>query len=50
MHRNLSASLRKPGHYRGSGLLASAVQRLARVSLAVAFLWMMTAWAMGWWP
>ncbi|WP_158238544.1 hypothetical protein [Pollutimonas subterranea] len=49
MHQNFTASSSKPGHYRGSGLLASSVQRLARVSIAVAFLWMLTAWAMGWW-
>jgi len=49
MHQNLSAPSSKPRPYRGSALLASCGQRLARVSVAVAFLWVLTAWAMGWW-
>jgi hypothetical protein len=43
-----SVSQRKRNPYRGSGLLASAGQRCARVAVAVAALWVLTAWGMGW--
>jgi len=46
LFRHFSAA---PRSYRGSALLASAMGRMLRVLAAVAFLWGMTAWAMGWW-
>jgi len=44
-----SSSQRAPGRYRGSALLASCWARMARVALAVALLWALTGWALGWW-
>ncbi|NYT82692.1 hypothetical protein H0A70_14480 [Alcaligenaceae bacterium] len=34
--------------HRGSALLASCVQRMACMLAAVALLWLLTGWAMGW--
>ncbi|MGA0583542.1 hypothetical protein ACWKWV_03610 [Castellaniella ginsengisoli] len=39
----------RPGRYRGSSLLLSAGQRMRRAALAVAFLWLLTGWALQWW-
>ncbi|MDY0309991.1 MAG: hypothetical protein RBR29_09435 [Castellaniella sp.] len=41
--------LSKRGRYRGSSLLLSAGQRMRRAALAVAFLWLLTGWALQWW-
>ncbi|MDS1140186.1 hypothetical protein RE432_07030 [Pusillimonas sp. SM2304] len=49
MHRSPSSTAGGSRRYRGSALLSSSVQRMARVLLAVLFLWMLTGWAMGWW-
>ncbi|MEO9121712.1 MAG: hypothetical protein ABI228_01795 [Burkholderiaceae bacterium] len=35
--------------YRGSALLASCGERISHMLIAVAFLWGLTSWAMGWW-
>lgn len=45
----LSSLFSRPGRYRGSSLLMSAGQRMRRAALAVAFLWLLTGWALQWW-
>ncbi|MFT0545038.1 hypothetical protein ACMHYO_01625 [Allopusillimonas ginsengisoli] len=45
----IKPAFRSSRPYRGSALLSSCWQRAARVSVAVAFLWLMSGWAMGWW-
>ncbi|MGB6102359.1 MAG: hypothetical protein WBF88_00730 [Pusillimonas sp.] len=49
MHRSSSSLASGARRYRGSALLASCLQRVAKVSLAVLFMWALTSWAMGWW-
>ncbi|NYT38075.1 hypothetical protein [Allopusillimonas soli] len=48
MFRNQASAARGARRYQGSALLASSISRVTRVALAVAGLWLLTAWALGW--
>lgn len=49
MFRSLLPVSRSARPYYGSALLSSCWRRAARVSVPVGFLWVLAAWAMGWW-
>ncbi|NYT62620.1 hypothetical protein H0A66_09885 [Alcaligenaceae bacterium] len=49
MRPRFLSSHQEPQSYRGSALLASCAQRLAYMLVAVAWLWLLTGWAMEWW-
>ncbi|HLU14241.1 MAG TPA: hypothetical protein VKZ71_00240 [Burkholderiaceae bacterium] len=51
-HKGSGAQPREgsPRHrYQGSALLYSSIQRVARVLVVVALMWLMAGWAMDWW-